>query len=482
MAEEAQIVNRIVVQGIDEAKAQVQSLKQLLNEAKAGYEQARRSANEQGLFQGATQGADELKRIINEIQLQIKRLNTEISQGDFSVREKALNEEISIRQRIAKLAEQQAAKELSDQQRLIEQMAAGRERIMTQTASKEAQMNTAQVARMNSMAEQEMVTRQQALDYESAVRYKLAKVQEQQATKQALMDSIGTSGSQASYAKQMSSLSASIEEQYRAFQRGSIGPAEYAMSLDKYTKGMSVAKAEQEAFSKSIGTYTSTWENMRKRVESHASWIIAGGLIGAAIAIPGSALDSIVRMDNAMAGMNQVMDHTNTAANAASKGISEQAEQQNMLNSESQKFLTIAAQYGESVDKIVEAGKLWGRTYKDLNVVNTLTAQSAKLAVADNFNLADANKAVESAMFQFGLTARNTSEALAYSGNVIDVWTKLAHNAGASAQDISQGVERAGSAAHQTGADFEFLSAQVATGVRATGRSGAEIGRLILAA
>ena len=97
MAEESQIVNRIVVQGIDEAKAQVQSLKQLLNEAKAGYEQARRSTNERGLFQGATKDAEGLKSIINEIQLQIKRLNTEISQGDFSVREKALNEEIGIR-------------------------------------------------------------------------------------------------------------------------------------------------------------------------------------------------------------------------------------------------------------------------------------------------------------------------------------------------------------------------------------------------
>ena len=51
MAEEAQIVNRIVVQGIDEAKAQVQSLKQLLNETKTAYEQARRSADQEGLFQ-----------------------------------------------------------------------------------------------------------------------------------------------------------------------------------------------------------------------------------------------------------------------------------------------------------------------------------------------------------------------------------------------------------------------------------------------
>jgi TP901 family phage tail tape measure protein len=121
------------------------------------------------------------------------------------------------------------------------------------------------------------------------------------------------------------------------------------------------------------------------------------------------------------------------------------------------------------------------RTYKNVDVVNALTAQSAKLAVADNFSLAEANRAAEAAMFQYGMTAKSTTEALAYSGRVIDVWTKLAHNGGASAQDLSQGVERAGSAAHIAGADFEFLSAQVATGVRATGRSGAEIGKLIAA-
>ena len=361
MSDEAQIVNRIVVQGIDEAKAQVQSLKQLLSEAKAGYEQARRSTNEQGLFQGATKEAGELKRIINEIQLQIKRLNTEISQGDFSTREKALNEELKIRQRIAQQAEQQSARELADQQRLVEQMARARETSMDRTAAREKAMNDAQVARMNSNVEQEIQARQKVLDYESTARQKLAKVQADQATKQALMGSIGTVGSQASYAKQMSTLSANIEEQYRAFKRGSIGSSEYAEALNKYTKGMSVAKAEQESFTKSIGTYTSAWDNMRARVASHASWIFAGGLIGGALAIPAKLVDDIIKMDTAMAGVNQVLDHTNTASRAASKGISEQAEQQNMLNSESDKFLTIAAQYGESVTNIIEAGKLWGK-------------------------------------------------------------------------------------------------------------------------
>ena len=222
-------------------------------------------------------------------------------------------------------------------------------------------MNDAQVARMNSNVEQEIQARQKVLDYEANTRQRLAKVQADQAAKDAFMGSIGTVGSQASYAKQMSTLSANIEEQYRAFQRGAIGSAEYTAALDKYTKGMSVARAEQEAFSKSIGTYTSSWDAMRKRVASHASWIFAGGLIAGALAVPTKLVDDIIKMDTAMAGVNQVLDHTNTASRAASKGISEQAEQQNMLNSESDKFLTIAAQYGESVQNIIEAGKLWGK-------------------------------------------------------------------------------------------------------------------------
>lgn len=84
-------------------------------------------------------------------------------------------------------------------------------------------------------------------------------------------------------------------------------------------------------------------------------------------------------------------------------------------------------------------------------------------------------------MFQYGLTAKNTSEAIAYSGRIIDVWTKLAHTAGASAQDLTQAVERTGSVAKMVGVDFEFLNALIATGVRATGRSGAELGKLIAA-
>jgi len=204
-------------------------------------------------------------------------------------------------------------------------------------------------------------------------------------------------------------------------------------------------------------------------------------ILGAFTALPYEVFKTLEKLDMGMAGMNQVIDHTAIATTAAKTGISEQTVAQAALNTEQDKFINIASTYGESVDKVIESGKLWARTYKSLDTVNALVSQSTKLAVADNFSMAEANKYVEAAMFQYGLTAKNTSEAMAYSGNVIDVWTKLAHNAGASAQDIAKGVEQAGSAAHIAGADFEFLSAQIATGVRATGKSGNEIGKLCAA-
>lgn len=204
---------------------------------------------------------------------------------------------------------------------------------------------------------------------------------------------------------------------------------------------------------------------MGSKFKAHLSWTGAGLALGAVLGTPALLIRQLAQIEQGMAGMNQVIDHNRYG--------------QEELNKEALKFIDIAAVYGEKIEDIVEAGKLWGRMYKDLSVVNALVNQSATLAVADNFSIVDANKALEAAMFQYGLTAKNSAEALAYSGKIIDVWTKLAHNAGVSAQDLSQAVERSGSVAKMTGVDFEFLNAMIATAVRSTGRSGAEIGNML---
>ena len=117
--------------------------------------------------------------------------------------------------------------------------------------------------------------------------------------------------------------------------------------------------------------------------------------------------------------------------------------------------------------------------YKDIPTVNLLVSQSAKMAVADNFSLAESVRGLESAMAQFGMKSENYNEIQMNTSRILDVWTKLAHTGAASARDLTAGVERAGSAAYTTGVSFEFFNALLATGVRNTARSGAEIGQML---
>jgi TP901 family phage tail tape measure protein len=201
------------------------------------------------------------------------------------------------------------------------------------------------------------------------------------------------------------------------------------------------------------------------KMRSHFFWLTSGALLAGITTAPYEFIKSISEIEQGMAGMQQV-----------NKGLHES---QQALNTETMKFINIAAYYGESVKDVIEAGKLWGRAYKDLDLVNALVHQSMVLAVADNFSLTEANKGLEAAMFQYGLVAKNATEATAYSSKIVDIWTNVAHNAQVSAQDLAHGVEQAGSVAHMTGVDFEFLTAMIATGVRATSKSGNEIGTMI---
>lgn len=168
--------------------------------------------------------------------------------------------------------------------------------------------------------------------------------------------------------------------------------------------------------------------------------------------------ETITKVDESMKNLETVMPsiHKNRQA----------------LEEEQTKLINVASRYGSVTEEIVESARLWGRMYKDQNTVNALTEQTAKLAIADNFSIEESTKAVEAAMFQFGMQAKSTAEAIAYSNNIIDVYTKLSHNAGVSAQDLAAGVERSGAVAHQAGMDFEFLTALVAQGTRATALSG----------
>lgn len=248
------------------------------------------------------------------------------------------------------------------------------------------------------------------------------------------------------------------------------------LALDNAKASLTAVRKEYEEFQKSIGkaggniNKTSGYlTSFTQKLRSHLYWITAGSLLGAAFAVPTETFNSLVQLDEEMHNLATVMPQLEGQSEEAVKKY--QAEQRELINT--------ASEYGASVKDVMESARLWGRMYKDQATVNTLVSQSAKLAVADNFSMAESTKAVEAAMFQYGLVAKNSAEALAYSNKIVDVYTKLSHNAGVSAQDLAAGVERSGSVAKQAGISFEFLNALIAQGTRATALSGAEIGNML---
>lgn len=247
-------------------------------------------------------------------------------------------------------------------------------------------------------------------------------------------------------------------------------------ALDNVKASLAAVRKEYEEFQKSIGKAGANinrtsgyFTSFTQKLRSHLYWITAGSLLGAAFAVPTETFNSLVQLDEEMHNLATVMPQLE---GKSSEAIEKYQEEQRAL-------INTARAYGESVKDVMESARLWGRMYKDQATVNTLVSQSAKLAVADNFSMAESTKAVEAAMFQYGLVAKNSAEALAYSNKIVDVYTKLSHNAGVSAQDLAAGVERSGSVAKQAGISFEFLNALIAQGTRATALSGSEIGNML---
>ena len=252
----------------------------------------------------------------------------------------------------------------------------------------------------------------------------------------------------------VSSLTSSLERLYTELSRnpGNAGIKQYIVTTTKeLSKARKEAKDVAEQMKVLQGDSFKGWGHKLR-------WI--GGALGfnESYDVLRQFAETITQVETGMANLATVMPDIHHS-------------QQAMVE-EQKAMIDTAAKYGETVDDVIESARLWGRMYKDRNTVNLLAEQSARLAVADNFSLEESTKAVEAAMFQFGLQAKSSAEAVAYSNRIIDVYTKLSHNAGVSAQDLAAAVERSGSVAHQAGMDFEFLTALIAQGTRATALSG----------
>ena len=214
-------------------------------------------------------------------------------------------------------------------------------------------------------------------------------------------------------------------------------------------------------------------ENILRRARESANWAIGSSIENHIISFPSDVVSDVTRYELAMAGIAQVLPKVE--------------EGQAAMNGEFSKFVSIGAQFGQSADNVLNAARSVGRLYgqgggdADVGAKNTeiITAQAAKMATTDNFEMKDAVLGLESALSQFNMQTEDSNLLMARSTHILDVWTKLAHTSGASAQDLTEGVKQSGAAADAAGVSFGFLNALIATGVRTTAKSGNEIGTML---
>lgn len=213
--------------------------------------------------------------------------------------------------------------------------------------------------------------------------------------------------------------------------------------------------------------------NISKRAVESFNWMAGSAIENSIVNFPFDVVEKVKAYELEMAGIEQVLPKI-------SRGQAE-------VNEEFANFANIAGRYGQSVEDTLTTAKSLGRMYgqgggdADIGARNTeiLTAQAAKMATTDNFDMLAATQGIESALAQFNMQTEESNTLITRSSHILDVWTKLAHTSGASAQDLTEGVKQAGASAHEAGISFEFLNALIATGVRATAKSGNEIGTML---
>ncbi|MGC5773611.1 NlpC/P60 family protein [Paenibacillus pabuli] len=148
------------------------------------------------------------------------------------------------------------------------------------------------------------------------------------------------------------------------------------------------------------------------------------------------------------------------------------------LNKETQQFIHTAHELGSNILDVTESARLWGRMYKDVNVVQELVRQSTKLSTVDMVELEEATKSMESVMSQYGVHISDANDAMVIGNRVLDSWSKVAHDTMAPARDLGAAFQRTGKIAAETGVSFDVMNGLISSGVRNTALSGENLGNM----
>lgn len=228
---------------------------------------------------------------------------------------------------------------------------------------------------------------------------------------------------------------------------------------------------ESVKFRKTIGISSSRgFYDLNRNYDYFLSKFRSKVTAGIAGIVEGYAMNAIPQIVDTMSNYQKLRQ------NFAQVMPNELGDNQVLMNQAMSDFIRIASDYGASVQDVTEAGRLWGRQYKDLATIQELVRNSTKLSITDDMSLVEVNKGLEATMQQYNVHLKNANEAQQVSGKIVDTWAKLADNAVVTASDLAKANERSAGAAYNAGISFDFLNAMITTMSSATGKAGGEIG------
>lgn len=212
------------------------------------------------------------------------------------------------------------------------------------------------------------------------------------------------------------------------------------------------------------------------RIGSYAQHAFVFHAITSAINTAQHALkEGLVDIEYNMAGYVQTNEHYFLEFK---EGTHEAAMNTQKLHEETTRFIQTAHALGSKITEVTESARLWGRMYKDVNIVQELVRQSTMLSTVDMVSLEDATKSMESVMAQYGVQIQNANDAMVLGNRVLDSWSKVAHDTMAPAKDLGAAFERTGKIAAETGVSFDFMNGLMSSGIRNTALGGANLGNM----
>lgn len=130
--------------------------------------------------------------------------------------------------------------------------------------------------------------------------------------------------------------------------------------------------------------------------------------------------------------------------------------------------INLAKEYGQSVIDVQKAMQSWSRQFKDTDSIIKATRASLLAATATDISFEGSVKHLSAIMAEWGM---KVSDVI----HVTDVLNQVSNKYRVTAEDVAEGLTKAGAGAKVAGQSFEELTGIITTGIQTLGLSGSEV-------